>query len=53
MLVSGSSSLTFPCSTSCIAATDVITLVIEAMRNTVSRVIGALWSSERTPNAPS
>ena len=49
----GSSSFSRPCSTSCIAATDVIALVIDAIRKTVSSVIGALSSSDRGPNAPS
>ena len=35
----GASRLSLPSSTSCIAATEVIALVIEAMRNTVSSVI--------------
>jgi hypothetical protein len=42
MFGTGSSSLSLPCSTSCIAATEVITLVIEATRNTVSRVMGGV-----------
>jgi hypothetical protein len=53
MFGTGSSTLSLPCSTSCIAATEVIALVIEAMRKTVSSVIGVLWSSARRPKAPS
>jgi hypothetical protein len=51
MFAAGSSSLSLPCSTSCIAATDVNSLTIEATRNTVSIDIFAPMS--RTPNAPS
>src|SRR5436853_426503 len=35
----GASRASLPCSTSCSAATEVIALVIDAMRNTLSRVI--------------
>ena len=49
----GASSASLPCSTSCIAATEVMALVIEAMRKTLSSVIGSGWSSARRPNAPS
>ena len=37
----GSSSLSLPCSTSCIAATEVMALVIEAMRNDACRASSA------------
>ena len=54
ILGTGSSSLSLPCSTSCIAATEVITLVMDAMRKTVSGVIAAApGSSTRGPKAPS
>ena len=53
MLGTGPSSVSLPCSTSCMAATVAIALVMEAMRKTVSGVIPAGWSSPRTPNAPS
>ncbi len=54
MFGTGSSSLSLPCSTSCIAATEVITLVMDAMRKTVSMVIAAApGSSTRGPKAPS
>jgi hypothetical protein len=49
----GASSASLPCSTSCIAATEVMALVIEAMRKTLSSVIGSGWPSARRPNAPS
>ena len=38
----GSSSFSLPCSTICIAATDVMALVIEAMRKTVSDVMAVV-----------
>jgi hypothetical protein len=41
-----------PASTCCIAATQVIALVIEAMRNTVSSVIAGPPPIVRVPNAP-
>jgi len=44
-----SSSLSLPSSTSIIAATDVIDLVIEYSRKIVSGVIGCLLSGSRTP----
>jgi hypothetical protein len=53
MLGTGSSSSSLPCSTSCIAATEVMALAIEAMRKTLSSVIGSGWSRARRPNAPS
>jgi len=49
----GASSASLPCSTSCSAATDVISLTMEATRNTVSRVIAVASPSRRLPNAPS
>jgi hypothetical protein len=42
-----------PRSTSCIAAVEVIALVIEAIQKTVSAVIAAPSGSTRRPNAPS
>ena len=53
ILGTGSSSVSLPCSTSCMAATEVIALVIEAMRKTVSSVIAGPLSRTRVPNAPS
>ena len=53
ILPTGSSSSSRPSSTSCIAATEVTALVIEAMRNTVSRVIALPRARSRRPNAPS
>ena len=50
---SGASSASRSASTSCIAATEVIALVIEAIQNTVSSVIGASASRSRRPKAPS
>ena len=47
ILGTGSSSVSLPCSTSCMAATEVIALVIEAMRKTVSSVIAGPLSSAR------
>ena len=49
----GPSTFSLPCSTSCMAAVEVMALVIEAMRKTVSSVIAVLSPSARTPNAPS
>jgi hypothetical protein len=50
----GASSASLPCSTSCIAATEVIALVMDAMRKTVSGVIAAApGSGARGPKAPS
>jgi hypothetical protein len=40
-----------PCSTSCMAAAPVTALVIEAMRNTESAVIGSGLSTDRMPKA--
>jgi len=48
----GSSSASLPCSTSCIAAVAVIALVIEAIQNTLSRLIGSGLPRSRFPNAP-
>ena len=48
----GRSSASLPCSTSCIAAVDVIAFVIEAIQNTVSVVIADPSGSARRPNAP-
>ena len=42
MLGTGSSSFSLPCSTICIAATEVMALVIDAMRKTVSGVMAAV-----------
>jgi hypothetical protein len=53
MLGTGSSSFSLPCSTSCIAATDAMAFVIDAIRKTVSGVMPALASSARGPKAPS
>jgi len=39
--------LSLPCSTSCMAATEVIALVIEAMRKTVSSVIAGVIENAR------
>ena len=52
ILAAGSSSLILPRSTSCIAATEVSSLTIEAMRKTVSVDILAAAPMLRTPNAP-
>ena len=41
-----------PCSKSCIRASDVIGLVIEAMRNIESVVSGRPVETSATPNAP-
>jgi hypothetical protein len=49
----GVSRLMLPFSTSCMAAVDVTALVIDAIRNTVSSVIGAGSPRARTPDAPS
>ena len=49
----GWSSGSLPCSTSCIAATEVTALVIEAIRNTVSGVIAGPFARSRIPKAPS
>jgi hypothetical protein len=48
----GSSSVNLPCSTSCIAPTDVIALVMEAMEKMDSGVIGTPETESRVPNAP-
>ena len=48
----GSSRLTFFSSTSCIIATDVTALVIDAMRKTASAVIGRDGLPDATPAAP-
>ena len=53
MLGTGSSSLSLPCSTSCMAATEVMAFVIEAMRKTLSSVIAGPASSARAPKTPS
>src|SRR6516165_8389130 len=53
MLSAGSSSLSLPRSTSCMAATDVTSFTMEAMRKTVSVVIFAAAPVQRTPKAPS
>ena len=45
----GWSSDTRPCSTICNAATDAIALVIEAIQNRVSPVIGAASATPRWP----
>ena len=52
MFGTGPSSVSLPCSTNCIAATEVIALVIEAMRKKLSGVIAGPASSARAPNAP-
>jgi hypothetical protein len=49
----GASRASLPSSTSCIAATEVMALVIEAMRKALSSVIGSGRSSARRPKAPS
>jgi hypothetical protein len=49
----GASSDSLFCSTSCSAATDVITFTIEATRNTVSRVMAGTSPSRRLPKIPS
>ena len=46
------SSASLPCSTSCMAAAEVMALVIEAIQNTVSVLIAASSASARRPNAP-
>ena len=48
----GASSDSLPCSTSIMAATEVIALVMEAIQNTVSVVIAALPPASRRPAAP-
>jgi hypothetical protein len=48
----GTSSVSLPCSTSCIAAVEVIAFVIEAIQNTVSVVIAAPSGRARRPKAP-
>ncbi len=53
MLGTGSSSLSRPCSTSCMAAVQVTAFVIEAMRKTVSSVMAGPLARSRVPNAPS
>ena len=45
----GSSSLNLPSSSSCIATTEVIALVIENRRKMVLSVIGALLTTSCTP----
>ena len=47
----GSSSFSFPCSTSCIAATEVIALVIEAIWKMESGWIAIPEARSRLPNA--
>jgi len=47
----GWSRLSFPFSTSCMAAVAVMAFVMEAIHTTVSRVMGAGLPSSRTPNA--
>ena len=47
----GSSRCTVPSSTSIMTATLVIALLIEAMRNSVSVVIGTFFSTSRRPAA--
>jgi hypothetical protein len=49
----GASSASRPCSTSCMAATEVSALVIEASQNTLSVVMGMSLDRSRRPNAPS
>ena len=46
------SSASLPCSTSCIAAAEVMAFVMEAIQNTVSVLIRASLASVRRPNAP-
>jgi hypothetical protein len=48
----GRSSASLPRSTSCMAAVDVIALVMEAIQNNVSTVMAAPDGSARLPNAP-
>lgn len=48
----GSSKWSLPCSTSCMAATEVTALVIDAIQNIVSVVIGTRLSTALWPNAP-
>ena len=48
----GSSRAKRPCSNSCIAATDVTGLVIEAIRKIASAVIGRSWPTSALPKTP-
>ena len=52
-LAAGSSSVSLPCSTSCMAAAPTMGLVIEASQNTVSGVIATPRPSARSPKAAS
>src|SRR5690554_4594145 len=47
----GLSNCNLPCSTSCMAATDVMALLIEAIQNTESAVNAALSAALQWPNA--
>jgi len=48
----GRSRSSLPLSTCCIAAVVVMALVIEAIQNTLSTVMGGPAGSPRLPNAP-